>query len=311
MVYLTDLVSMGIYECDWVNYSKYHHLNDKMLVVGGSASTKLAMDLATQLNAEYTPATVKRFPDGECYVRIEKESLDDDVVIVQNSYPDEKLVELLLLQDAAIGLGARKVTNVIPYYGYARQDERFNKGEPLSAKVMVDHIQMNADKVVLVDIHNNSMLDWFDEAEVVDTHAAPAIGRFYKDQGIDLVLAPDEGALKRAGCVAEVLNCDWDYLVKTRLSGTNVHMTPKNIDAKGKKVLIVDDIISTGGTIVAATEELRRLGARSVNAACTHGLFVGGALDRLKKYCDKIAAANTLESEVSIISVAPEVAKAI
>jgi ribose-phosphate pyrophosphokinase len=302
---------MGIYECDWVNYSKYHHLNDKMLVVGGSASTKLAMDLATQLNAEYTPATVKRFPDGECYVRIEKESLDDDVVIVQNSYPDEKLVELLLLQDAAIGLDARKVTNVIPYYGYARQDERFNKGEPLSAKVMVDHIQMNADKVVLVDIHNNSMLDWFDEAEVVDTHAAPAIGRFYKDQGIDLVLAPDEGALKRAGCVAEVLNCDWDYLVKTRLSGTNVHMTPKNIDAKNKKVLIVDDIISTGGTIVAATEELRRLGARSVNAACTHGLFVGGALDRLKKYCDKIAAANTLESEVSIISVAPEVAKAI
>jgi ribose-phosphate pyrophosphokinase len=88
-------------------------------------------------------------------------------------------------------------------------------------------------------------------------------------------------------------------------------MTPKNIDAKNKKVLIVDDIISTGGTIVAATEELRRLGARSVSAACTHGLFVGGALDRLKKYCDKITAANTLESEVSVISVAPEVAKAI
>ena len=101
-----------------------------MLVVGGSASTKLAKDLATELNAEYTPATVKRFPDGECYVRIEKESLDDDVVIVQNSYPDEKLVELFLLQDAAIGLGAKKVTNVIPYFGYARQDERFNKGEP-------------------------------------------------------------------------------------------------------------------------------------------------------------------------------------
>ena len=282
-----------------------------MLVVGGSASTKLAMDLATELNAEYIPATVKRFPDGECYVRIEKESLDDDVVIVQNSYPDEKLVELFLLQDAAIGLGAKKVVNVIPYYGYARQDERFNKGEPLSAKVMVDHIQMNADKVILVDIHNHAMLDWFDEAEVVDTHAAPAIGRFYKDQGIDLVLAPDEGALKRAGWVAEVLNCEWDYLVKTRLSGTNVHMTPKNIDAKNKKVLIVDDIISTGGTIVAATEELRRLGARSVSAACTHGLFVGGALDRLKKYCDKITAANTLESEVSVISVAPEVAKAI
>ncbi len=93
-----------------------------MLVVGGSASTKLAKDLATELNAEYTPATVKRFPDGECYVRIEKESLDDDVVIVQNSYPDEKMVELFLLQDAAIGLGAKKVINVIPYYGYVYPD---------------------------------------------------------------------------------------------------------------------------------------------------------------------------------------------
>ncbi|QLH75068.1 MAG: ribose-phosphate diphosphokinase [Methanomassiliicoccales archaeon] len=282
-----------------------------MLVIGGSASSRLAQDLAQVLNAEYVPAGVKRFPDGECYLRLNKESIDDEVVIVQNSYPDTNLVELFLLQDAAISLGAKKVTNVIPYFGYARQDERFNKGEPLSAKVMVDHIQLNSDKVILVDIHNINIMDWFDEAEVANVYAAPAIGRYFKESGIDLVLAPDEGALKRAGMVAEVLGCEWDYLIKTRLSGTQVHMSPKNIDAKNKKVLIVDDIISTGGTIAAATEELKKAGARSVFAACTHGLFIGGGLDRLRKYCDVIVCANTLESEVSVVSVAPEIAKAI
>ncbi len=282
-----------------------------MIVIGGSASTNLAKDLAKEMNAEYVQAITKTFPDGETYARIDREALRGEVVIVQNSYPNDKLVELLLLQDAALGLGAEKVTCVIPYFGYARQDERFNRGEPLSAKVMVDLIQMKADKVILVDIHNPAIMDWFTKAKVRDVHAAPCVGDFFKEFGVDLVLAPDEGALKRAGWTAERLGVDWDYLVKTRLSGTHVHMTPKNIDAKDRKVLIVDDIISTGGTIVAATEELKRLGARSVMAACTHGLFVGNAMDNLKKYVDKLACANTLESEVAQISVAPEVAKAI
>jgi ribose-phosphate pyrophosphokinase len=282
-----------------------------MLVIGGSSSTKLAQDLAVELNAEYLPSGTKRFPDGECFLRLEKESVDGDVVIVQNSSPDGNLVELFLLQDAAYALGAKRIINVIPYFGYARQDERFNKGEPLSARVMVDHISLNCDKVVLVDIHNIDIMDWFDEAEVVNTYASPAIGRYFKESGVDLVLAPDQGALQRAHLVAEVLGCESDYMIKTRLSSTQVHMAPKTIDCNNKKVLIVDDIIATGGTIVAATEELKRAGARSVYAACTHGMFIGGALDRLKKYCDKVVCANTLESEVSVVSVAPEVAKAI
>ncbi len=281
------------------------------MVIGGSSSTKLAQDLAVTLNAEYLPSNTKRFPDGECFLRLEKESIDDDVVIVQNSSPDGNLVELFLLQDAAYALGAKRIINVIPYFGYARQDERFNKGEPLSAQVMVDHIMLSCDKVVLVDIHNIDIMDWFDEVDVVNTFAAPAIGRYFKDSAIDLVLAPDQGALQRAHLVSEALNCESDYMIKTRLSSTQVHMVPKSIDCNNKKVLIVDDIISTGGTIVAATEELKKAGARSVYAACTHGLFIGNALDRLKKHCDKIVCANTLESEVSVVSVAPEVAKAI
>ncbi len=244
-----------------------------MIVIGGSASSNLAKDLAKQLNGEYVQAVTKTFPDGETYARIEREALRGEVVIVQNSYPNEKMVELLLLQDAALGLGAEKITCVIPYFGYARQDERFNRGEPLSAKVMVEHIQMNADKVILVDIHNPAIMDWFTKAKVKDVHAAPCVGDFFKEYGVDLVLAPDEGALKRAGWTAERLGVDWDYLVKTRLSGTHVHMTPKNIDAKDRKVLIVD--ISTTRRPSAATEELKRLGAHRRHGRTATGLFVG------------------------------------
>ncbi|MDD1768256.1 MAG: ribose-phosphate diphosphokinase [Methanomassiliicoccales archaeon] len=282
-----------------------------MIVIGGSSSRKLADDLARELGTDVIQATSKRFPDGECYIRLEREGIERDVVIVQNSHPDDMFVELLLLQDAAARLGAEKITNVIPYFGYARQDKLFNKGEAVSAAVMVEHIEMRADKVITVDIHSAETLDWFKIAKGVDVHATSCIGSYFSSKGIDLVLAPDEGAAERAEGVAKILGCDWDHLVKTRLSGTEVRITPKRLDVKGKSVLIVDDIISTGGTIEAATKQLRSLGARRIVAVCTHGLFTMGALERLRKCCDAVLSTNTLENEVSEISVAPAIAKAI
>ncbi len=282
-----------------------------MIVVGGSSSRKLADDLAKELGTGLLQATSKRFPDGECYVRLETEEIDKEVVIVQNSHPDDMLVELLLLQDAAVRLGAERITNVIPYFGYARQDKLFNKGEAVSAQVMVGHIEMRAKKVITVDIHSAETLDWFKKAKGLDVHATSCIGSFFSNAGIDLVLAPDEGAVERAEGVAKILGSDWDHLVKTRLSGTEVRMAPKRLDVKGRSVLIVDDIISTGGTIEAATRQLRSLGARRVVAVCTHGLFTMGALERLKKCCDRVLSTNTLENEVSEISVAPAIAEAI
>lgn len=282
-----------------------------MIVIGGSSSRKLADDLARELGTDVIQATSKRFPDGECYIRLEMEGIEREVVIVQNSHPDDMFVELLLLQDAAARLGAEKITNVIPYFGYARQDKLFNKGEAVSAAVMVEHIEMKADKVITVDIHSAETLDWFKTAKGVDVHATSCIGSYFSNKGIDLVLAPDEGAAERAEGVAKILGCDWDHLVKTRLSGTEVRITPKRLDVKGKSVLIVDDIISTGGTIEAATKQLRSLGARRIVAVCTHGLFTMGALERLRKCCDAVLSTNTLENEVSEISVAPAIAKAI
>jgi ribose-phosphate pyrophosphokinase len=281
-----------------------------MIVIGGTSSKMLAQDLAKELGCKYLQANISRFPDGECYVRIEEEDLDDEVIVVQNSHPDHNLVELLLLQDAAVGLGARKVTSVVPYFGYARQDERFKKGEALSAKVMVRLMELSSKRFVTVDVHKPIILDWF-RGDAYDVHAAPSIGEFFKGHGVDLVLAPDEGALQRASEVARVIGAEFDYLEKTRLSGEIVRMAPKNVDAKDKNALIVDDIISTGGTIEAAANQLKILGAKSVTAVCTHGLFTKNALDRLRKCCNAVYATNTLESEVSVISVAPQIAKAI
>ena len=149
------------------------------------------------------------------------------------------------------------------------------------------------------------------EGKSIDVHAAPSIGAFFKGHGVDLVLAPDEGALKRASEVAKVIGADFDNLEKTRLSGEVVRMAPKNVDAKDRHVLIVDDIISTGGTIEAAANQLKILGAKSVTAVCTHGLFAKDALDRLRKCCNAVYSTNTIENEVSVISVAPQVAKAL
>lgn len=281
------------------------------MVLCGSSSKSLAQDLAKVLEVEFVQATVKRFPDGEGYVRIERESIDKDLVLVQNTYPDNNLVELLFMLDAARGLGAEKITCVIPYFGYARQDRRFNTGEALSAKVMLRHLEMEMDRLLTIDLHKPDVLEWFARAPAKDLKAAPAIGEYFLGSGIDLVLGPDAGAANRAEETAKVLGCESDHLTKTRLSGTEVKITPRLLDAKGRNVLIVDDIISTGGTIVAATNELRRLGAKKVYASCTHGLFTGGAVAKLKDVCDKVVSTNTLESEVSEISVAKVVAQSL
>jgi len=145
----------------------------------------------------------------------------------------------------------------------------------------------------------------------LDVRAAPSIGEFFKGHEVDLVLSPDEGAIDRARDVAKVIGVESDYLEKTRLSGEIVRMAPKSIDAQGKNALIVDDIISTGGTIEAAANQLKIQGARSVTAVCTHGLFTKNALERLRQCCNAVYATNTIENEVSVISVAPQIAKAL
>ena len=282
-----------------------------MIVIGGSASMDLAKELASVMGCDYIQAATTTFPDGECYTRIDAEKLDDDVVIVQTTSPDSKLIELLLLQDAVRRLGAKSITLVIPYFGYARQDRVFKPGEPESAKVMCQHLDMNCDRVITVDIHKEAVLNYFNHPHK-DLKAAPVIAEYFKGKGIDMVLSPDIGAAGRAKMVGEVMGVPYDHLEKTRLSGTDVRIAPAKADVKGKKVLIVDDMISTGGTIIAAAYALREAGAAGISVACTHGVFVNNAIEKFTgSSLDALLSCNTLNNPVSHISVAFLIAEAI
>lgn len=282
-----------------------------MIVIGGSASMDLAKELASVMGCDYIQAATTTFPDGECYTRIDAEKLDDDVVIVQTTSPDSKLIELLLLQDAVRRLGAKSITLVIPYFGYARQDRVFKPGEPESAKVMCQHLDMNCDRVITVDIHKEAVLNYFNHPHK-DLKAAPVIAEYFKGKGIDMVLSPDIGASGRAKMVGEVMGVPYDHLEKTRLSGTDVRIAPAKADVKGKKVLIVDDMISTGGTIIAAAYALREAGAAGISVACTHGVFVNNAIEKFTgSSLDALLSCNTLNNPVSHISVASLIAEAI
>ena len=271
----------------------------------------LAKELASALDCPFIAAATVRFPDGECYTRIDVDKLDDDVAIVQNTFPDGNLVEMFLLQDCVRKLGAKSVNLVIPYFGYARQDRVFKAGEPESAKIMCKLLDMNADRVITIDIHKEVILDNF-TCPHKDLKAAKPIADYFAGKGIDIVLSPDIGAAGRAKEVGDYMGLPYDHLNKTRLSGTDVRIAPATADVKGKKVLIVDDMISTGGTIVAASAALKDAGASAVFVACTHGVFVNNALERFTgSTVESVLSCNTLNNAVSHISVANLVADAL
>ena len=280
-----------------------------MFVVGGSASQLLSKELAKSLRAKLAKVEMKRFPDDECYVRIDEDLDDQEVFLVQTAWPDRNIVELFLLQDAIKEFDVDSLTTVVPYFGYARQDKQFKPGEPISARAIARLIQLNTDEFITVDVHAPSVIDWFEGKTAKNVAAYPEIGRFLKGKEIELVLSPDEGRADNAKRVADVVNCEADFLVKERLDGETVKMIPKRLDANGKKVAIVDDIISTGGTIVKAAEQLRKQGASKIYAVCTHGVFAGNAIPKLDAVCDDVYTTDTIENPRTCMSVAPQIAR--
>jgi len=280
-----------------------------MYVVGGSASQLLSKELARSLRAKLAKVEIKRFPDDECYVRIDEELDGEDVFVVQTTWPDKNIIELFLLQDAVKEFDVASLTTVVPYFGYARQDKQFKPGEPISARALARLIQLQTDEFITVDVHAPTVIDWFDNVSARNVHAYPSIGKHLKGKGIDLILSPDEGRADNAKRVADVVGCEADFLVKERLDGETVEMKPKKLGVKGKKVAIVDDIIATGGTIAKAAEQLRKQGASKILAVCTHGVFAKSGLDKLNAVCDEICSSDTIENPTTCISVAPEIAK--
>jgi ribose-phosphate pyrophosphokinase len=274
-----------------------------MYIIGGTASKKVAEDLSKELDAPLTNTISKRFPDDEFYVRILDDISGENVIIVQTTYPDHNIIELFLLQNAVEESGAKEITVVIPYFGYARQDTKFQDGEPISAKALANLISLNADKVITVDPHKEHILDFF-STSAFSCSAIPELSKYLKERNIDMILAPDKGALERAKHASKIIECDCDYLEKTRIDDSTIDIKPKKLNAKNKNVAIIDDIISTGSTMAKSIHQLKKHGAKNVFVACTHGLFAGDAIKKLANAgCDEIISTDTIQSDFSKVKI--------
>jgi ribose-phosphate pyrophosphokinase len=280
-----------------------------MKIIGGSASKTIAQDISKLTNASLVPVEIKRFPDGELYIRIQESLTGESVIIIQTTYPDQYIIELFLLIDAVKRAKADQITVVIPYFGYARQDKQFKDGEPVSAQVLAKLISIDVNEIITLDPHKEHILDFF-TVPATSISAVDSIADFLRNKHIDFVLAPDEGAIHRAKKAADKLDCDFDYMQKTRVDGSTIKIAPKKIHVKGKNTVIIDDIISTGGTMATSIQELKKQGAKKVYVACTHGLFAGNAIKKLKSAgCEEIIATDSIQSEFGKVKTANAIAE--
>lgn len=282
-----------------------------MHVIGGTASTALAERVSRELgNAPFAIPFLKRFPDGEMYLRVGGRMEGDDVVIVQSTRTDSDLVELLLLEDAVREAGARRVLVVVPYFGYARQDRLFFPGEPVSARAFCRHVELGADAVVTVDLHSAQTLSHFTKP-AFEASGIPAIARRLRERPTDVLVSPDKGGVDRVRRMAQLLDKPWIALDKHRLDSEHVELSlpdETSVPLEGKQVVLVDDVITTGGTIVEAAKLLKSCGAGAISAACTHGLFLRDAFERIKAVTDDVYSTDTLGNPAEKASVAPDIA---
>lgn len=276
-------------------------------IISGPSSQVLAGRVARALQCHPAVTEFFRFPDGEQYLRVP--DISDHAVIIQSTPTDSDYVALLQLIDACDTSG--RIDVVIPYFGYARQDKRFEQGESVSARALAQAI--TADRVFVINIHNPDVLAYFD-APAIDLDAAPVIGRYIASLKLDnpMILAPDEGAIDLVRSAAGYLGVDFDYMEKTRLSGEDVSIKPKKLGVAGRDVVILDDIISTGGTIARTTLLLKNNNAKRVFAACVHPVLARNAVLRMfAAGIDDIIATDTLDRSVSVVSVAKLIADAL
>jgi ribose-phosphate pyrophosphokinase len=280
-------------------------------VIGGSASTALAERVSRELgNVPFGIPFVKRFPDGELYLRVGGRLEEEDVVLVQSTRTDQDLLELSLLEDAIREAGARRLFVVIPYFGYARQDRPFFPGEPVSARVLAHLAENLADAVVTVDVHSPHTLAAF-QKPVFEASGVPAIARLLRERSVDLLVSPDKGGVERVKRMAQLLNLPWFSLDKKRIDSERVELSlpAEKPEIEGRNVVILDDVISTGGTIVEAARLLARQRAGSIAAACVHGLFLRDAFERIKAVSNALYSTDTLDNPAEKVSVAPDIAQ--
>ncbi len=255
-----------------------------MIVFGGNASGELLNKVCAVLNIPLGKALFSKFPDGETKVEVEENVRGKDTFIIQSISPpaNDNLMELLLMIDALRRASARRVTAVVPYLGYARQDRKHKGRVPISARLVADLIETaGADRVLTVDLHASQIQGFF---KIPVDHLP---GRIAFENGFQenlkniVVISPDAGSIQRAGPLANELNVPLVIIDKRRMDERKITVRTVIGDVKGKTALLADDIIATGGTMVGDAEALIREGAKKIIACATHGVFSPESKDTL------------------------------
>ncbi len=255
-------------------------------VFTGNANPALAEEIATYVGVPLGEATVTSFPNGETFVKINENIRGRDIFIVQPSAPptNQNLMELLIMIDAARRASASRITAVMPFYGYARQDRKDQPRVPITAKLVANLlVASGAHRVLTMDLHAQQIQGFFD-IPVDHLYAAPILYRYLKTLELEnlIVVSPDVGGMKMASAYSQLLHTSLAIVAKQRTSPTSVESQYLVGDVAGKDVLMVDDLTETAGTLTAAARLLKQNGAKRILAAVSHCLLTDMAIQRLK-----------------------------
>ncbi len=296
------------------------------MVFTGNANPTLAAEIATHLGIEVGAAHVGRFSDGEVTVEINQNVRARDVFVVQSTCAptNESLMELLIMVDALKRASAERISAVIPYFGYARQDRRPRSSRvPISAKLVADLLQTaGVARVLTMDLHADQIQGFFN-VPVDNIYASPVLLGDLRTKNYDdlIVVSPDVGGVVRARALAKQLGCDLAIIDKRRPKANVSEVMNVIGDIEGRNCVIMDDMIDTAGTLVKAAEVLKTRGAKKVYAYCTHPIFSGPAIERIAKgdALDEVVVTNTIPlseagracKKIHQLTVAPLIAETI
>ena len=301
----------------------------RLHLVSGRANLPLAEEIAERLGVTLGDANLGQFANGELHTRFGESVRGTDVFIIQTHAGTEggmsvndAIMEQLIMVDAAKRASAKRITAVAPFYGYARQDRKSEGREPITAKLIANMFKAaGAKRLISVDLHSGQIQGFFD-GPVDHLTAMPVLVDYMAGLGEDLVVvSPDAGRVKVAERYANQLHADLAIVHKRRVKGVKNTVEARDVvgEVDGRVCVLIDDMIDTGGTIVAAAEQLKARGASEIYAACTHGVFSGPAIDRLKNsVISKVVTTNTLPlppekqlDKIEVLSVAGIIADAI
>ncbi len=297
---------------------------DRLKIITGNANRGLAAEIADRLFVDLGDARVSNFSDGESYIQIKENVRGADVFVIQpTSNPvNHHVMELLLIIDALRRSSADRITAVLPYFGYARQDRKDRPRVPISARLMASLLERaGADRILALDLHAAQIQGFFD-IPVDHLFATPVLMEYYRNQNLDevTVVSPDAGGVERARAFAKRLNAPLAIIDKRREEANVAEIMNIIGDVRGRKCIMLDDLIDTAGTLVKGCDALFAAGAQSVSACATHAVLSGPAIERIEaSRLSELVITNSIPlrpeaaacSRIKVMSVAPLLARAI